>query len=456
MVPVEGERNQFREPVPHGIGCERCHGPGELHVRRWKESNETPTGEPDPTIAHPRRLPNDERQSVCFQCHLGDAKATVRVGRPGRDLLDYRPGQPLSDYVVAFHYTEQTQSEFGLSSQADRMILSRCFVESAGRMECLTCHDPHVSAYHERRPPDYFSQRCVGCHGDDACDAPEHERARVEPANDCVACHMRKAEADDQRFAEFTDHWIRKRIDFDEPDHRQSHAIEPVDPDHFNAMSKGEQAFYLARAHSLLAMNLSGEVQRLKWAEAVESFVQAIDDGHDTVDAWFFLGKARQRLGRSGPAKDAFQKAYTIDPVHHDAAFAFGQASFAAGEVLTATEIFERMLQVDPDDPMALAELGRAYTGLGRLDDALSAYEQALASEPWNSSLHMNRGMLLAAQTRFDDARDASLAAVRLNADGIPEWEFHEKLMRAMDEPGLAGEAQRQLERLRSTSIARD
>jgi Tfp pilus assembly protein PilF len=370
--------------------------------------------------------------------------------------LDYRPGQPLSDYVVAFHYTEQTQSEFGLSSQADRMILSRCFVESAGRMECLTCHDPHVSAYHERRPPDYFSQRCVGCHGDDACDAPEHERARVEPANDCVACHMRKAEADDQRFAEFTDHWIRKRIDFDEPDHRQSHAIEPVDPDHFNAMSKGEQAFYLARAHSLLAMNLSGEVQRLKWAEAVESFVQAIDDGHDTVDAWFFLGKARQRLGRSGPAKDAFQKAYTIDPVHHDAAFAFGQASFAAGEVLTATEIFERMLQVDPDDPMALAELGRAYTGLGRLDDALSAYEQALASEPWNSSLHMNRGMLLAAQTRFDDARDASLAAVRLNADGIPEWEFHEKLMRAMDEPGLAGEAQRQLERLRSTSIARD
>ncbi len=33
---VAGPVNRYREPIFHGhaIGCERCHGPGELHVKR--------------------------------------------------------------------------------------------------------------------------------------------------------------------------------------------------------------------------------------------------------------------------------------------------------------------------------------------------------------------------------------------------------------------------------------
>src|SRR5262249_43654502 len=36
-----GPRNRYREPIFSGlpIGCERCHGPGELHVKR-REANE--------------------------------------------------------------------------------------------------------------------------------------------------------------------------------------------------------------------------------------------------------------------------------------------------------------------------------------------------------------------------------------------------------------------------------
>ena len=455
MEPVAGERNQFEEPVPHGIGCERCHGPGQLHVEYWQDRDHTPTAEPDPTIVNPRRLPLRERLSVCYQCHLGDAKATERVGRPGRDLQGYRPGQPLSDYIVAFHYEEQTPHEFGLSAQADRMILSRCYTESDGKLECLTCHDPHVTVYHEERPADYFTQRCLGCHGEDACSAPAHERQAKGAPDDCVACHMRKAEADDQRFAVFTDHWIRKRIDAVEPSHRESHVVMPVEPDHFATLSAGEQAFYSGRAYGLMARNVQGDKQATMLGEAQRAFERAIETGYDTVDAWFFLGKVRQGLGQRGPALEAFRRAYEVDPGHHDAAFALAQSLFARGEVAEATRIFEAMLAQDPNNAMALAELGRAHTAQNRLPEALAAYERALEREPWNSSLHLNRGMLLAATGRFDEAEQEAQAAVRLDIDGVPEWEFFEKLARARGNDAAAAEAHRHLERLRAAGPAR-
>src|SRR5262249_3454658 len=54
--------DRFVPPVfeGHAIGCERCHGPGALHV----------TGDLDHTIVNPARLPPPLRDAVCEQCHL--------------------------------------------------------------------------------------------------------------------------------------------------------------------------------------------------------------------------------------------------------------------------------------------------------------------------------------------------------------------------------------------------
>jgi tetratricopeptide (TPR) repeat protein len=454
MEVKQGTRNAYHRPIPHGIGCERCHGPGELHVARW-QGGETPTGEPDPTIVHPRRLPRRERLSICYQCHLADAMATERVMRPGRDLQDFRPGQRLDEYIVPFHYVDQTQYDFGLSAQADRMILSACYRESGGAMECLTCHDPHVSVYHEQRPADYFVRRCLGCHAGDDCTETAESRDATTPPDDCVVCHMRKAQPDDQRYTQFTDHWIRRDIDLADRDHREDFTIAPIDAEHFASLPEGERKFYYARANQLLSMDAYPEARIPMWREAERSFVEAIAAGYDTVDAWFYLGRIRRTLGMRSEAEEAFRRAHESDPGHHDAAFALGQMLLARDEVEGATEIFERMLELRPDDAMALAELGRAHTQDGRLDDARRCYERALEQTPWVSSLHMNLGMLLAAQDRFDEARTAAREAVRLNPDGIAEWEFYEKLMRAVDLPEEAAEASRVLRRLRRPAVAR-
>src|SRR5262249_22559194 len=57
---VRGSENRYVEPMPHGIDCERCHGPGELHVARWKHLSDSPPSGDD-TIVNPRKLPRVTR-----------------------------------------------------------------------------------------------------------------------------------------------------------------------------------------------------------------------------------------------------------------------------------------------------------------------------------------------------------------------------------------------------------
>ena len=77
--PVAGSINHFEEPLfrGYGIGCERCHGPGERHVR---DPGKSPSAPFDATIVNPARLEPSLRNSVCNQCHL---EGVARIARRG-------------------------------------------------------------------------------------------------------------------------------------------------------------------------------------------------------------------------------------------------------------------------------------------------------------------------------------------------------------------------------------
>jgi Tfp pilus assembly protein PilF len=415
MERLPGKRNAYAEPIPQGIDCERCHGPGRLHVDRWSRG-ETPTGEGDPAIVNPRRLEASLRMQICFQCHLGDSKSTERVSRTDAALEDWRPGRPIAAAMVPFRFSETTPHAFGLSAQVDRLLLSRCFTESQGRLECVTCHDPHVTVYRKDRPQDFFTSKCLGCHAVEACRAPASARRATSPPDDCVRCHMRKAEPSDHRHAEFTDHWIRKRID-EPPRARSTFGVEPYLPDAFEALSPADRAFYSGRASSLRAHSVPSRLQEPMWRDAERSFRESIALGFSKPQVWFFLGKALTAQGRHRDASEAYAAAYAKNPQDHDAAFAQGQSLLRQKQLAPAERVFEAMIRDHPESAAPLAELARCRTEQGDFGAALDLYRQALVREPWNASLHENAAMVLSALSRHGEAMAEAGEALRFDPE---------------------------------------
>jgi hypothetical protein len=115
---MPGSKNKFVS-IPQGIDCERCHGPGSIHVREKQLGHLVDTATMiDYTIVNPKKLPYDLQVDVCQRCHLqGDA-----VLAEGKSFFDFKPGQKLSDYINVFlpRYKGDQQS-FIMASHADRL-----------------------------------------------------------------------------------------------------------------------------------------------------------------------------------------------------------------------------------------------------------------------------------------------------------------------------------------------
>jgi predicted CXXCH cytochrome family protein len=328
-------------------------------------------------------------------------------------------------------------------------MLSTCWRASQGRIECLTCHNPHVSVYSPDRPADAFRQACLGCHEVGACAAPAAARRATSPlADDCVACHMRRAEPDDQRFTAFTDHWIRRDIEVDAHEKRRSHAVEPLDPSLLASFPRGEQAYYEARAYHLMAAKVPHHEREPYHRDALAAYQRALDAGFEVAESWYYLGKMHEELRDMPAARDAFARAVERDPAYYDARFALAQSSAALGDAARARAIYEAMLAERPDDPMVLSEAGRLYFAAGERDRALTAFDRAVALEPWNATLFLNRAMVLAAARRFDLAAGAIESAVRLDPDSTKLWDVYGKVMGELGRPEQVSEARAQIARL--------
>ncbi len=207
--------NGISEPVPfadgkfaslaEGIGCEQCHGPGDLHVEARTANPEAPDSM-DVTIVNPKWLSIDLRLDVCQQCHLN---GEVSVLREGETAYSYRPGRPLSAHRAIFALEGDDPNRVSVISHSDRMKESACFIESAS-MDCVTCHNPHEGF--RDKGPEYFNATCQTCHDPtelaSSMPTPDLEVQHQVTAN-CFSCHMPKVEADDVPHASFTDHKIR-------------------------------------------------------------------------------------------------------------------------------------------------------------------------------------------------------------------------------------------------------
>jgi hypothetical protein len=155
--------------VPN-IGCERCHGPGRMHVEAIRRGESAPSRS---LRFGSGRWTTAEQMEVCGSCHRlpGMVKpADIHVDNP----------------VIVRHQT------LGLSQSA-------CYTRSKGALNCVSCHDPHARTSTDQA---FYEAVCLSCHGQ-----PSQSLCSVSPRSGCIECHMPKRHI--TRGMMMSDHWIR-------------------------------------------------------------------------------------------------------------------------------------------------------------------------------------------------------------------------------------------------------
>jgi hypothetical protein len=432
---VGGVEDAFAE-IPEGIGCERCHGPGSVHVEARLADDSERDG-PDSTIVNPKWLPIDLRLDVCSQCHL---HATVNVLRQGEDAYSYRPGRPLSAHEALFAVPGVDEGGGGVAvvSHAARMRASPCYqgsASSATPLECVTCHDPHEGF--ESRPAGARSAACITCHADGLADAvPASLRREHAKTMGCVSCHMPRVEAEDAPHSAFTDHWIRV-VDGPAravvPEVGRTGVVAPLD----RTDREGDVG---ALYEGVAAITLGVRQQRQDPVASGAQFVQiALDrlDAEAWPDARFLLGVALHQAGRAGEAVGPLRAAAeaATPATRPQRLETLARALADAGRPEQAAALFQNAIDAQPRRPESHREAGRFELAQNRAEAAEGALRDAVRLDPWDPEAHLLLGLAVSARggdgtaswreaVRLDPELAAVVASgVRVRAGGVePLW----------------------------------
>jgi hypothetical protein len=384
VEPVAHTENRYRQPLFRGtaIGCERCHGPGELHVQR-RESNEDFAGMDD-TIVNPRHLAQELREAVCQQCHL---QGEQRVLRRGRDYFDYRPGLPLQLFFIDFVKPADPRGDTKFVGTVEQMYASRCFQESTGpdKLGCTSCHDPHKEPAADKKTA-YFRTRCLSCHTEQACTLPPPVRLEKNKEDSCIDCHMPRT-GSDVSHTSITDHRI------------------PRWP---------EKA---AQRRTASAWPQLGQIPLVPFPRgAIDP--ESKDLGRDLGIALVDLAeKQPDRTARqlSDMALPLLQTAVAADPADIAAWEAKGSALWYHGRLEEALTAFETVLKLVPEHESSLYLATTLALRMKRHDLARDWAERAIRVNPWRWQYYQTLAMVDSQEENWPDAIRACQDTLRLN-----------------------------------------
>jgi tetratricopeptide (TPR) repeat protein len=334
---------------PAAIGCGRCHGDLGNHLRRPGRGN----------ILNPARIDAKRQLEICLQCHLETASRgiTDSLRRPGRTVFSFRPGEALQDYKLYFDRTDSASTDrFEINHAGYRLLQSRCYLASAGRMTCTTCHDPHSAKIR--------TDSCTQCH------------ARPHTTGNCAGCHMPKRAASDAIHTRMTDHRIAISPRF----------VDPVRED--QALYTGDVIDFYTHADALwLALANAREPDAGLLREAI-----ARDPRNGAL--YTALGKALLRGNRPKEAGAVFRKAVALNPLDSDAQNYLGVSEAVQGNHRKAIEILLRAVASNPDHALCRLNLGITYEAMGDRAAAMAAYDEAVRLQPDSAEARRRRSAL--------------------------------------------------------------
>lgn len=404
--------NSFPESVPHvegkyeavpaGIGCERCHGPGSVHVDERLESP-APAGAVDRSIVNPVHLSTARQLDVCEQCHLSGA---VSLLREGRDPFGYRPSEPLQEHIALFGDVAD-EAGLGVISHAERLRRSACFREASPPITCTTCHDPHAGF--RDKGPAFFDATCSSCHAA-ATDHAEGES--------CFGCHMPRTRAGEAPHSSFTDHWIRV-VEDAAPDTAAAAAVPELAP-HYAQDAEGPRARrYQALAYIVLGTQRVDTLMQDRGVRGLEAALPLAADS--TGESHFVLGVTHLRRGRGAEALAPLRQSIALGGDIPERLNALAQAYEATGQLPDETRrLYERALAAQPDGADIRVNYGRFLETQGMLSEAGRQYALAAGENPWLAQAHYNLGTARLQEGQFAEAERALRASLELEPDYVP------------------------------------
>jgi predicted CXXCH cytochrome family protein len=411
--------NHYDTPVfdGPGIGCERCHGPGELHVARRRQ-HEIVDG-PDNTIVNPARLPHALREAVCQQCHL---QSEARVVRRGRRLDEFRPGLPLESFLSVVVLAKDASGTRQAVNHVQQMTASRCYQQSSGnnQLGCISCHDPHERPAPQQRVA-YFRDRCMKCHDTRGCKETENERLRRE--NDCTTCHMPHYNDADVAHTASTDHRILLRPDR-APVHRDAPRRATDLPVVRFVASETDSADPESIRDLAIAMVIYGSIGKIDmqaYAAHVGSMLQAaVQRDSKDVAAWLALAQALLAQNRAAAALACYEKVLAIDPEREDALIAAAALYKINRQPQAALEHWRKAVKANPWMPLYRGNLVPLLIDAGKWDEVRTQADEWLRLDPVSAAPRQLRITLL---LRAGDRAAARAEFARLEALKPPNME---------------------------------
>ena len=381
----EGAEAVFQQPLPLGIDCQRCHGPGRRHIDTVGKVGVT-AEEIRASIVNPKRLTPERELEVCMQCHLETSSLKLPHSEPrqGHAPFSYIPGQPLENTLLTFDRAPGQNTRFEVAHAAYSMRESQCFIgsqanDSDHRMRCTTCHDPHNIPRGEEAIR-HYNGVCRTCH---TADFTRTVTTGTHPANpDCISCHMPKERTDDAIHIVMTEHFIRRRQPADLLAKKTEFYESPA------TSYKGEvMPYYPAQLaptpENLLDVAVAQVRDASNLREGIPRLAILIRKYRPTHPAYYAdLAEALHNAGDAAHADLFFNEALRRAPTSTVIMLKMANAQMEEQQWAKAEVTLRGVTARTPNDPVAWGFLGQTLFQEGKGTEAKPALDKAIALDP--------------------------------------------------------------------------
>lgn len=399
---VEGSFNKYAQ-VQAGIDCERCHGPGSLHVTEKQKGILIDTSKgADYTIVNPRRLNTEEQNNLCQRCHLQG----ITVLNDGKSFFDFLPSQILSNTMNTFlpQYSGSANHMI-MASHVERMKMSNCYVNS-GKMSCISCHNPHVSV--KNTPLSQYTNACNSCHGEkDIC--TEKMDMRMKANDNCIQCHMAKNSSIDIPHVAVTDHYIRKRPLMENKEEVVKFiGMKCYNNDNPNARTRARAFIEFYERYEPAKVFLDSALFYLTQAKVdIEK-----DIDYDLIRIYFLQEKNNkiiEIIKNENP--ENIKDAWTC--------YRIGESYLKQNKLTKSIEFLKKSVEIKPYALDFQSKLGNAYLQNKNIIEAKKVFLFIENENPRNADAQQGLGYIAMQENNFSLAKKYLKTAVMLNPDHV-------------------------------------